>query len=235
MAAPLTADQAGLMVCHACGLLNRPGVGQGLPDCPESHADTPSRAAHDQGHTSPGHELACVRCGAHLHRRKPESIVRTWAFTIAALILYIPANALPVMETGSMFGSQRDTIMSGVIYLWVSGSWPLAALIFFASVMVPLAKILAILFLVVSVQCRWTWAPLQRTQLYRVVEFVGRWSMIDIFVVAILAALVQFGGLASIRAGAGAIAFGAVVVLSMFAAEAFDPRLIWDPVRKENE
>lgn len=209
MAAPMTADQAGLMVCHACGLLNRPA--------------------------GEGHGLACVRCGAHLHRRKPDSIVRTWAFAIAALILYIPANILPVMETGSLFGSQSDTIMSGVVYLWVSGSWPLAALIFFASVMVPLAKILAIFFLVVSVQFQWTWAPRQRTQLYRVVEFVGRWSMIDIFVVAILAALVQFGGLASIKAGSGAVAFGAVVVLSMFAAEAFDPRLIWDPVRKENE
>jgi paraquat-inducible protein A len=209
MGAPLTADRAGLLVCHACGLLNRP-------------ADA-------------AHELACTRCGAGLHRRKPDSIARTWAFVIAAFILYIPANMLPVMETGSLFGAQSDTIMSGVIYLWVSGSWPLAALIFFASVMVPLAKILSIILLVISVQCRSTWAPRQRTQLYRVVEFVGRWSMIDIFVVAILAALVQFQALATIKAGAGAVAFGAVVVLSMFAAEAFDPRLIWDPVGNENE
>lgn len=209
-AAPLTADAAGLMICHACGLLNRPAG--------DVH-----------------HGLACTRCGAHLHRRKPDSIARTWAFAIAALILYIPANTLPVMQSGSLFGSQSDTIMSGVVYLWVSGSWPLAALIFFASVMVPLAKIAAIIVLVISVQLKSTWAPRQRTQLYRVVEFVGRWSMIDIFVVAILAALVQFGGLATIKAGSGAVAFGAVVVLSMFAAEAFDPRLIWDPVREENE
>lgn len=209
MRVPLTADRAGLMVCHACGLLNRP-------------------AGADHG-------LACTRCGASLHRRKPDSITRTWAFVIAAFILYIPANLLPVMETGSLFGAQSDTIMSGVIYLWVSGSWPLAALIFFASVLVPLAKILSIILLVVSVQLRWTWAPRQRTQLYRVVEFVGRWSMIDIFVVAILAALVQFQALATIKAGAGAVAFGAVVVLSMLAAEAFDPRLIWDPVGNDDE
>lgn len=207
-AAPVTAAQAGLLTCHACGLLNRPAP----------HA----------------HELACVRCGAHLHHRKPDSIARTWAFLIAACILYIPANLLPVMETGSLFGAQSDTIMSGVIYLWVSGSWPLAALIFFASIMVPLAKIIALLVLVVSVQRRSAWAPQQRARLYRVTEFVGRWSMIDIFVVAILAALVQFQALATIRAGSGATAFGAVVVLTMLAAEAFDPRLIWDAVRDDD-
>jgi paraquat-inducible protein A len=209
MAPPLTAARAGLLACHACGLLNRPPAGGG--------------------------EAACARCGARLHRRKPDSIARSWALLLAACILYVPANVLPVMETGSLFGAQSDTIMSGVIYLWVSGSWPLAALIFFASVMVPLAKILALMFLLVSVQLRWRWAPRQRTQLYRAVEFVGRWSMIDIFVVAILAALVQFDALATIRAGSGAIAFGAVVVLTMFAAEAFDPRLIWDPVQNDDD
>lgn len=208
-AAVLTAERAGLLPCHACGLLNRPAGGR--------------------------HDLACARCGAALHHRKPDSIPRTWAFLIAACILYIPANVLPVMETGSLFGAQSDTIMSGVIYLWVSGSWPLAVLIFFASIMVPLLKIIALIVLVVSVQRRSTWALRQRARLYRVVEFVGRWSMIDIFVVAILVALVQFQALATIRAGAGAIAFGAVVVLTIFAAEAFDPRLIWDPVRDEND
>jgi paraquat-inducible protein A len=125
--------------------------------------------------------------------------------------------------------------VSGVIFLWSTGSWPIAILIFFASVMVPLLKILGLVVLVVSVQRRSTWAPQQRTRLYRLVEFVGRWSMIDIFVVAILAALVQFQGLASIEAETGAVAFGAVVVLTMFAAEAFDPRLIWDPVRTPGE
>jgi paraquat-inducible protein A len=170
-----------------------------------------------------------------LHDREPNSIARAWALLIAACILYVPANVLPVMDTGSVFGGQSDTIMSGVIYLWVSGSWPLAALIFFASVMVPLLKILALGLLLISVQRRSAWAPYQRTRLYRVVEFVGRWSMIDIFVVAILAALVQFQSLATIRAGPGAIAFGAVVVLTMFAAEAFDPRLIWDPIEDKDD
>jgi len=204
-AAALTAADAGLLPCHACGLLSRP-------------------AAH-------GHDLRCARCGAGLHQRKPDSIARAWALLLAACVLYIPANVLPVMHTGSLFGAQSDTIMSGVIYLWLSGSWPLAALIFFASVMVPLLKMVALGVLLVSVQRRSVRALLQRTRLYRVVEFVGRWSMIDIYVVAILVALVQFEALASIRAGGGAVAFGAVVVLTMFAAQAFDPRTIWDPLR----
>ena len=132
------------------------------------------------------------------------------------------------METGSLFGSETDTILSGVIFLWTSGSWPLAVIVFIASIAVPFSKLGALTYLLVSVQRRSTWAPRERTRLYRVLEIVGRWSMIDIYVAAILTALVQFGGLMSIRAGPGAIAFGAVVVLTMFAAESFDPRLIWD-------
>ena len=198
----VTAADAGLLACHACGLVHRP-----------------SGAAHD---------LVCARCGAGLHSRKPNSIGRTWALLIAAYVLIVPANVLPVMQTGSLFGSETDTIMSGVVFLWESGSWLLAAILFFASIAVPGAKLLALSYLVVSVQRRTAWAQPQRTRLYRVLEFVGRWSMIDIYVAAILTALVQFGGLMSIKAGPGAIAFGAVVVLTMFAAESFDPRLIWD-------
>jgi paraquat-inducible protein A len=201
-----TATEAGLLVCHACHLLNRP-----------------SGVALD---------VACARCGATLHVRKPDSIGRAWAFLIAAGLLYIPANVLPVMETGFLFGSQTDTIMSGVVYLWTSGSWPLAAIIFIASIMVPASKLIALTFLLVSVQRRSTWSPLERTRLYRVVERVGRWSMVDIYVAAILTAIVQFQALAMIKAGPGAIAFGAVVVLTMFAAECFDPRLIWDPLKR---
>lgn len=203
--AALTAADAGVLACHACGLLSRPAA--------------------------QGHGLRCGRCGSSLHQRKPDSIARAWALLLAACVLYIPANVLPVMHTGSLFGAQSDTIMSGVVYLWVSGSWPLAALIFFASVMVPLLKMVALGVLLVSVQRRSVRGLLQRTRLYRVVEFVGRWSMIDIYVVAILVALVQFEALASIRAGGGAVAFGAVVVLTMLAAQAFDPRTIWDPLR----
>lgn len=200
----VTAAQVGLMSCHACGLLHRPG--------------------------GSAHDLVCTRCGAALHTRKPDSLARTWALLIAAYVLIIPANLLPVMISGSLFGSETDTIMSGVVFLWVDGSWPLAVILFIASIAVPFSKLFALTYLLVSVQRRSTLAPAQRTRLYRVLEFVGRWSMIDIYVAALLTALVQFGGLMSIRAGPGAIAFGAVVVLTMFAAESFDPRLIWDPV-----
>ncbi len=204
----VTAAEAGLLACHGCGLLQRaPG------------------AAHD---------LACARCGAGLHFRTPDSVARTWALLIAAYVLFVPANVLPVMQTGSLFGAQTDTIMSGVIFLWVTGSWPLALIIFVASIAVPASKLLALTYLLVSVQRRSAWARQQRTRLYRVLELVGRWSMVDIYVAAILAALVQFGGLMSIRPGPGAIAFGAVVVLTMFAAESFDPRLIWDQKGREH-
>ena len=171
----------------------------------------------------------CPRCDSPLHARKPDSVSRTWAFLIASAVLYIPANALPIMETSSLFGAQRDTIMSGIVFLWKTGSWHLALVVFIASVLVPLAKMLAIALLVVSVQRRSAWQPQQRMRLYRAVEAIGRWSILDIYVVALLATLVQLRGLASITAGPAALAFGAVVVLTMLAAMAFDPRLIWDP------
>jgi paraquat-inducible protein A len=155
-------------------------------------------------------------------------------FLIASVVLYIPANILPVMETSSLFGAQRDTIMSGVVFLWKTGSWHLALIVFIASVLVPLLKILAIGLLLASVQQRSTWQPEQRVWLYRIVERIGRWSILDIYVVALLATLVQLRGFASIVAGPGAIAFGAVVVLTMLSALAFDPRLIWDPVSRRH-
>jgi paraquat-inducible protein A len=197
-----TAMASGLATCHSCGLL--------------------MRFAADR------HDAVCPRCGGHVHTRKPNSISRTWAFLLAAMVLYIPANLLPVMNTSSLFGSEKDTIMSGVVYLWTSGSWPLAIVVFIASVAVPMLKILALVFLVVCAQSRSSWVPQQRARIYRLVELVGRWSMLDIYVITILVALVQFQGLATIQAGPAAIAFGSVVVLTMFAAMSFDPRLIWD-------
>ncbi len=202
-----TAREHGLCSCHVCGL-----VVSGL----------------HEGET--GH---CPRCNACLHLRKPNSVTRCWALLIAAYILYIPANLLTIMETGTLINYRQDTIMSGIIHLWASGSQGIAAIVFIASIMVPLFKLLALTLLLISVQCRSTWLPLERTRLYRLVELVGRWSMLDIYVVTILAALVQLGAMATVMAGPGAIAFGAVVVLTMFAALYFDPRLIWDPVRKE--
>jgi paraquat-inducible protein A len=202
----VTAAGLGLLSCHVCGQLSRakPGL----------------------------HDACCPRCAAPLHFRKPDSIARSWALLIAAMILYVPANLLPMMKTSSLFGSQSDTIMSGVVYFWTSGSWYLALIIFFASVMVPLLKMLALMLLLVSVQRRTPWQREQRARLYRLVEFVGRWSMLDIYVVAVIVALVQLKALATIQPGEGAIAFGAVVVLTMFAALTFDPRLIWDTREK---
>jgi paraquat-inducible protein A len=207
-AAP-TAAGAGLFVCHDCGLLSKPQPGS--------------------------HEGTCPRCGSALHFRKPGSIARTWAFVIAAVVLYIPANVLPVMDTSSLFGEQTDTIMSGVVFLWVSGSWPLAVLVFIASIAVPMLKIISLIFLVLTAQLRWRWLPEKRTRIYRVVELVGRWSMLDIYVITILVALVQFSALATIMAGPGSIAFGSVVVLTMLSAMSFDPRLIWDPLEPDHE
>jgi len=205
-AAP-TAARLGLLVCEVCRLVSRA--------------------------PSPGSDAHCPRCGAMLHARKPASLARTWAFLITAMILYVPANMLPIMDTSSLFGTQRDTIVSGVAFLWTSGSFMLAALVFFASVMVPLAKMIALTVLAASVQLRSTRHPRTRTRLYRVIELVGRWSMLDIFVVTMLVALVQVSTLATIHAGPGAAAFGAVVVLTMFAAASFDPRLIWDAQGKK--
>jgi paraquat-inducible protein A len=198
------APGARVLPCHACGLV-APAVGK-------------------------GQHLECARCGTPLHTRKPNSISRTWALLIAAAILYIPANLLPVMVTQSLFGAQDDTIMSGVALFWNSGSKGLAIIIFIASVVVPVLKLGTLALLAWTAQRRSRWRPRQRTVLYRMVEFIGRWSMLDIFVVTLTVALVRFKSLAVITAGPGALAFGAVVVLTMLASMQFDPRLIWDPV-----
>ena len=199
----VTASQLGLCLCHGCGGLSR-------------------LAGED-------HDMCCRRCGAALHPRKPNSVARTWAFLIAAYILYVPANVFPMMRTGSLFGAQSDTIMSGVVYLWHSGSWHIALVVFIASIVVPLAKMFSLTYLLISVQFGWTQRSLERTKLYRILEFVGPWSMLDVYVVMILVALVQLKALATIQPGLAVAAFGAVVVLTMFAAMAFDPRLLWEP------
>jgi paraquat-inducible protein A len=172
--------------------------------------------------------VKCPRCGAALHQRKVNSVARTWALMIAAAICYIPANLLPVTVVTSLGKTQADTIMSGVIYFLLSGSWYLALLIFFASVFVPVLKLVILTYLLLSVRRRSQWRPRERTRLYRITEAVGRWSMVDIYVVTILVALVKLGNLATIEAGLGAVFFCAVVVMTMFAAMSFDPRLIWD-------
>jgi len=178
----------------------------------------------------PGREWSsrCPRCEAHLHRRKPESLQRTWALLIAAIVCYIPANLLPIMHTTSLGNTEGDTIFSGIVYLMHHGDWPLALIVFCASILVPFLKMVIIFTLLMSVHRHSAWQPVERTRLYRLTEAVGRWSMLDIYVVTILVALVQLGNLATIEAGWGALFFAAVVVLTMFAAMSFDPRLIWD-------
>ena len=171
---------------------------------------------------------ACGVCGTPLHSRKPDSLRRTWALLIAAAILYIPANLLPVMITKSLFGTQQDTILSGVIYFWVSGAYGLAAIVFIASFLVPLFKLTVLLLLLISVQRRSTWRQPERAKLYHIIEIIGRWSMLDVFVVSLLTGLVQIQGFAQITAGVGIAAFGGVVVLTMVASLSFDPKLIWD-------
>lgn len=200
---PVTARSLGLVRCHDCSLL---------------------AAAHLQ---------TCPRCGARLHLRKPDSLGRTTALVLAALILYLPANLLPITVTTALGTRQADTILSGVIYFMQTGSWEIASVIFIASVFVPFAKLCLLILLLVSVRFRWRWRPRDRTVLYRLTELVGRWSMVDIYVVTILVALVRLGAVATIEAGPAAVYFAAVVVLTMFAAESFDPRLIWDALEEE--
>ena len=209
-AAP-TAARAGLLNCHDCRLLVRRTALVG------------------------GGNVRCPRCGARLHQRKPNSLMRTWALVIAALIFYIPANLLPVTITSYLGSTQSDTILSGVFFFMQTGSWGIALIIFVASIVVPVAKLVILSGLLISVQRRSRWRPKERTRLYRIVEVVGRWSMLDVFVVSVLVALVRLGYLTTIEAGSGVVYFAAVVVITMVAAISFDPRLIWDALEKNDE
>jgi paraquat-inducible protein A len=185
--------------------------------------------------TTDDHEAHCPRCESPLHKRKPNSMVRCTALLIAAIVLYIPANLLPVMVVSSLGSSEGDTIMSGIIYLGTSGDMPLAIIVFIASMVVPSIKLTILTMLLITTHFKSQANMKDRTRLYRLTELIGRWSMIDIFVTTLMAALIQIQGLAVIEVGGGAIAFGSVVVLTMLAAMSFDPRLIWDNMEKVNE
>ena len=210
-AIPFTARNASQISCHSCHLLCRINFSQ------------------------IGESLVCPRCGSTLHQRKPNSLKRTWALVLAAIIFYIPANLLPVTVVVSFGKTQSDTIMSGVIYFIATGMWPIALVIFVASILVPMLKLIILSFLLITVQRKSAWRPKDRTRLYRITEAIGRWSMLDIYVVTILVALVNLGNLATIKAGPGAGFFAAVVVITMFAAMSFDPRLIWDAKESVDE
>ena len=209
--ADVTARHLGMVSCHSCHLL----------------CELPPPQKYQHGH--------CPRCGAILHSRKQNSLSRCWALVISACILLFPANLLPITFTSALGSTSADTIISGIIYFITSGVWPIALIIFVASVFVPLAKLSTLIMLLLSVQFRWRWRPRYRTYLYRLTEIVGRWSMVDVYVVTILVALVKLGAVASIDAGPGAAYFAAVVILTMFAAESFDPRLIWDAMEETDE
>lgn len=205
-----TARAHGLARCHVCGWLGRmPGeTVTGNPRCP------------------------C--CNASVHMRKSDSLSRTWALIAAAYLLYIPANVLPIMTVVRLGQGDPHTILGGVRELIHGGQWPLAALVFFASVLVPMLKLVGLSYLVFSVQHRSRWRAADRTRLFRIVEGVGRWSMIDIFMISILVALVKLGAVATIDPGAGATFFAAVVVITMFAADSFDQRLVWDVAQAQD-
>jgi len=205
MSSPKTALNNGVIACHTCHNLTKVDI----------NASGPFR---------------CSRCHSKISSRKPNSLNRTWAFLIAATILYIPANIFPIMTVVSFGKENSDTILSGIIYLMGSGQWVIGLVVFFASIFVPVFKIVALSFLALSVHLKLKWKPKTRTLLYRIVEAIGRWSMIDVFMISILIALVKLKALATVEAESGAIAFAAVVILTMLAAMTFDPRLIWDQV-----
>lgn len=193
----------GVVGCHACRLVCEVD--------PDSHEPMP-----------------CPRCGAALHRRRINSLARAWALLIAGMVFYIPANLLPVMHTQMLGSGSESTILEGILEFWRSGSYGIAWVIFIASVAVPCAKFLALGLLLTTTQRRHRWARRERTRLYRLVELVGYWSMLDVLVVAIVAALVKFQSLANIEPRSGILFFGCVVLLTMLSAMQFDPRLIWD-------
>lgn len=199
----LTAHQAGMISCQTCHLSSRtPHAAKGVTTCP--------------------------RCGTILHARIPHTLSRSWSLLIAAAILYVPANVLPITISSSLGSTQSDTILTGVIYFFETGSWHIALIIFIASVFIPLFKLLTLGYLLLSIQLNWKGRPRDRTRLYRTIELIGRWSMVDVFVVTLMVALIKLGALANLDAGPGGAYFAAVVIITMFAANSFDPRLIWD-------
>jgi paraquat-inducible protein A len=197
----LNAKDHGVAGCHTCGL-----------------------AVTMQGHS----HVTCPRCGCDVHYRKHNSIDRAWAFLLASLIMYIPANTEPMMRTISLGKEEGDTIISGVIYFMTSGDWPLALVIFSASIMLPLLKMIAIAYILISVQRGTSHRKRENTRLFKLAEILGKWSMLDVFVVGLMATLIQLGQLTTIVPGTACMAFASVVILTMFAEMAFDPKLIWD-------
>ncbi|MEO8922042.1 MAG: paraquat-inducible protein A [Caldimonas sp.] len=214
MSAALVANAAAaprVLGCESCGLVTADILG-----------------ADDSG----GLLQRCPRCGHVLRRTKPMSVQRTWACVIAAAVLYVPANALPVLITVQAPDREEHTLLGGIHELWVDGSWGLATIVFIASIVVPVFKIGVLALLAWTVRRAPGWRRLERAKLFRLIEMVGHWSMLDVYVVILLGATVRFGPLASARPGPGLLCFAAVVVLTMLATFSFDPRLIWKDGRR---
>jgi len=193
-----TAASEGLASCHICGKVS----------------------PVDLGH--------CPRCLAALHLRKPNSLARTWALIFASMALYVPANIMPIMTVQGIRGTQTNTILSGVINFWNMQAYPVAIVIFVASVLIPILKVTALIWLCLAADGRVAASPKSLSRIYVITELLGRWSMVDVFVVAVLVCLVRLGALMTITPGPAALCFSGVVILTMFAAMSFDPRLIWD-------
>ena len=196
-----------LLGCESCGLVSANAL-----------------CGNDDGHRI----QHCPRCGHVLRARKPMSVQRTWACVIAAAVLYVPANALPIMTTTSTLQREEHTLLGGILELWHDGSWGLSVIVFIASIAVPVLKIGVLALLAWTVRRAPGWRRLERARLFRLIEGVGHWSMLDVYVVVLLAATIHFGSFASVRAGPGLLSFATVVVLTMLATYAFDPKLIWE-------
>ncbi|MCF8057253.1 MAG: paraquat-inducible protein A [Desulfocapsa sp.] len=199
-----TAMNAGFISCHDC------------------------RKLVDAGKTEKGVPLACPRCHADIHFRKPNSIARTWALIVTAAVLFIPANLLPIMRVDFLGSQSFSTLMDGIIYFFHEKEYGIGLIIFIASILVPLFKIIGMTIILLSIRFKWKSWLKHKTTMFHFIEFIGRWSMLDIFVIALMSALVDFGGLTSTHAAPAATYFTAVVVTTMVAALTFDSRLLWD-------
>ncbi|MCG6895174.1 MAG: paraquat-inducible protein A [Desulfobacteraceae bacterium] len=201
---PLTAREAGLVRCHDCGKLVR------------------------MGPPGAGAAMICPRCHASAHFRKPDSVQRTWALLFASAIFFVPANILPIMEVTFLGNVETSTIMDGIVYFFQHGPWAIGLIIFTASVLVPSFKIIGLAIILLSLHFRWHSWLRHKTVMFRFITFIGRWSMLDIFVIALLCVLMNFASLSSVTPAPAAAYFCAVVVLTMLAAGTLDPRLLWD-------
>lgn len=206
----LTLKKAGMVLCRTCNKI------------------------FDNARQNSGYQHQCPRCGSPVQLRIPSSVSHTWAFVLTGFFLLIPANICPITQVVRFGAGTPDTIMSGVMSLIRSGMLPIAAIIFVASIVVPIFKLSGLTFLLLCIHFKWKISPLHCTLVYRFISIIGKWSMLDLFMISILAALVDMGAVSSVVPGPGATAFASVVVVTLFASLSFDPRLIWDLKESSN-